>query len=95
MHQEYRFLLTGNFKQTFMSQINTKHSKVMNRNELNTFLKDLGRIDIKDGKKGGHKVYGLKEISIKTLMKRCLESLCNKKKSEKIRITANYRYAKP
>jgi hypothetical protein len=55
----FKFLVTGNYKDTYLEHATSKNLKDLFEDE-NTHIQYLGKADIKDGKEEGHDVYALK-----------------------------------
>lgn len=55
---EYKFLVTENYKNAYLMQAADDKLKDLFEDK-NNYVHRLGRVDIKDGKKGGHIVYAL------------------------------------
>jgi hypothetical protein len=53
-----KFLVTGNYKKTYLMHVKNKDLKDLFKNK-NKYIQYLGIADIKDGKKKGHKIYVL------------------------------------
>ena len=58
---EYKFLVTGNYKDNYLQQATNDNLKRLFDDRSNYVYKSPGRFDIKDGKKNGHVIYTLNQ----------------------------------
>lgn len=59
-YPEFNFLISGNYNHTLKKQLDEVEINSILKKKINDF-DCLGRVDIKDGKSEGHKIYGINE----------------------------------
>lgn len=64
-YTEYNFLVTGNYKDVFLNQAPSDMLKSLFKDNSPHVRQSLGRVNLNDGKKGGHIVYALTQDFIR------------------------------